>query len=1046
MSARISYSLSDENQSLHKQIGCMNGIFQVFDRRYFLGGRSVAGRNRKKLLPQPGHNESISMESNSASQGTLEKNQKKTRKEKQRVSTESSRTSFSSTTSCSSSFSSLDANNRAAHLETTLLSHVDLPGNTTREFLKNQHNATAKQLSCQTFEFRDIVKENMNREACAIPVRTVAGEEAVSRKLKHVDSPRPTRQVEYKGSKTSGSNESFRVLARLREAHRYANEENDIPAHSASKFNRRLSYDGRESYDTLKSTIKIRELPRLSLDSKESWARCSASGTRSNDLVKDLQKGDRDFEEPVSLRQSTTVVAKLMGLDALPDSTSTTNSPSRLINAYPTYEQNSLSRSSRKNDESTQQSRFSGSPRISHGDSYSPSLRNNHLGLKPNACAKLKVETVQKSQLNRKGDFNEPATESHELATDVPNNFSVYGEIEKRLSTLEFTKSGKDLRALKQILEAMQKSRAIFESKEQASDCASQISTDGTVDQNRSSGAASPRNSRFDNTASSARAKDSNSSKSYKSSIIIMKPTKHLEKISNSSPSVPSNHDALCSGNEQVKMQSTKDIGLQHTHLRSVPSHSQSFTDKNTNTRISRPTKSTKDQNCLRTEMSKASGNSQRLTSSRLHKKFGLEKQSCPTTPSSDSSRTERINTRKVASCSSEIKLRQKSSTTNQKSIKKSSKSSRCPGDMSQRGSVQPLKTESNGAASNINKQNTTNTQFDNTRSNYVLQDDDECEQRKAEMRLSNSVTKVKPTLTTSEQQSPVSVLDSSFYQDDSPSPIKKISYAFEDDETANSEAESSHEVPVQSQKSTETLSTEIKNLKSEIDKLRKHIRQVNFSNEEEELLNDCQNHLCQEMNSQHKYIWQILSESGLLKDLDHGLSAIQLHSPGHLINPNLFLALEQSTGVKWPFDGDSYSKQNSRSEDCDKVQRKLVFDTVNEILLDKLVVERSSKHWLSKSKIAGKESRGQKILKELCTQIDQLQDQNGNIHDCDDASRNMIWKDLTYPSRYWGDYQNDIPGIVLDVERQIFKDLITEIVMNEASFYDDHCKEFPSN
>lgn len=659
------------------------------------------------------------------------KNQKKTRKEKQRVSTESSRTSFSSTTSCSSSFSSLDANNRAAHLETTLLSHVDFPVNTTREILKNKHNATVKQLGCQSFEFRDIVKENMNREACAISVRTVAGEEAVSRKLKHVDSPRPTRQVEYTGSKTAGSNESFRVLARLREAHRYANEENDIPTHSAPKFNRRLSYDGRDSYDTLKSTIKIRELPRLSLDSKESWARRSVSGTRSNDLVKDFQKGNRDFEEPVSSRQSSTIVAKLMGLDSLPDSTSTYNSPSRLINACPTYEQNSFSRSSRKNDESTQQSRFSGSPRISHGDSYSPSLRNNHLGLKPNACAKLKVETTQASQVNRKGDVNEQATESHELSIDVPNNYSVYGEIEKRLSTLEFTKSGKDLRALKQILEAMQKSRAIFENKEQASDCASQVSMDGTVDQNRSSGAASPRNSRLNNTASSARDKDSNSLKSYKSSIIIMKPAKHL-KISNSSPSVPLKHDTLCSGNEQVKMQSTKDIGLQHTHLRSLPSHSQSqpCTDKNTNTRILKPTKPTKDQHCLRTETSTASGNSPRVTSSRLHKKFGLEKQSCPTTPSSDSSRSER-NTRKVGSSSTETKLRQKTSTSNQKSIKKSSKSSRCPGDTSQQqGGLYPLKPKSNGATSNITLQNTINTQFDNTKSNYILQDDDECEQR----------------------------------------------------------------------------------------------------------------------------------------------------------------------------------------------------------------------------------------------------------------------------------------------------------------------------
>ncbi|KAG6602533.1 Protein LONGIFOLIA 2, partial [Cucurbita argyrosperma subsp. sororia] len=1054
MSARLTYSLPDDNQSLHKQIGCMNGIFQIFDRRYILGGRDMAGRNRKKLLPPPGHNEGHQMEPKSASERTPGKNQKKTTKEKQRASTESSRTSFSSTTSCSSSFSSLDANNRAAHLETTLPSHVDFPGNKIREFLKNQHNAAAaaKQLGCQSLEFRDIVKDNMNKEACRISVRTVAGE-AVNPKLKHVDSPRPVRSVEYHDSKNSGSNDSFRVLARLREANRCANEENDNPTHSAHKFNRRLSYDGRESYDTLKSTIKIRELPRLSLDSKESWAKRSVSGTRSNDLVKDLQKGNRDFEEPASSRQSSTVIARLMGLEALPDSTSTINSPSRLIDVYQTYEQNSLSRSSRMNDaENKQQSRVSGSPRISHGDSYSPSLRNNHLGLKPNASAKLKVETTQKSKLNRKGDFKEPTTESHELATDVPNS-SVYGEIEKRLSTLEFTKSGKDLRALKHILKEMQKSRATSDNKEQASDCASQISTDGTVDQNRSSGAASPRNSQLNSTASSARAKVSGSSKPYKSSIIIMKPAKHLGKTSKSSPLMPPFNDAsgdhyTSSGNDQMKMMSTKDIGSQQTHLRSLPSHSQPFTDKNTNTRISKSTKSTKDQHYLRTETSTASGNSPRVTSSRLHQKFGIEKQSYPTNPSSDSCRIERVNGRKVGSYSTEIKAKQKSPTLNQKSTKRSSKSSICPGDMNQQGSVYPLKPESNRVTSNTDTKIANNEQFDNTRRNYVLQDDDGCEQMNAEMRLSNSVTKVKATLTSSEQQSPVSVLDSSFYQEESPSPVKKISYAFEDDETINSEAESSREVPVQSQKSTETLSSEIKNLKSEIDNLRKHIRQVNFSYEEEELLNDCQNHPCQEMNSQHKYIWQILSESGLLKDLDHGLSAIHLHSPGHLINPNLFLALEQSEAAKWPFNGDTYSKQNSRSEARNKVQRKLVFDTVNELLLDKLVVERSSEHWPTRSNISGTESRGQQILKEVCTEIDQLQDsnQNSSFTDCDDATRNVIWKDLTHPSHYWGDYKNNVPGIVLDVERQIFKDLITEIVMDDGSFYDYHCRGSPSN
>lgn len=53
MSTKILYSLSDENPDLQKQIGCMNGIFHIFDRYHFLSSRRLAhhNSNQKRLPP-----------------------------------------------------------------------------------------------------------------------------------------------------------------------------------------------------------------------------------------------------------------------------------------------------------------------------------------------------------------------------------------------------------------------------------------------------------------------------------------------------------------------------------------------------------------------------------------------------------------------------------------------------------------------------------------------------------------------------------------------------------------------------------------------------------------------------------------------------------------------------------------------------------------------------------------------------------------------------------------------------------------------------------
>lgn len=49
MSAKVLYSLTDENRDLQKQIGCMNGIFQLFDRHHIRSSRRNSRNSRKKL-------------------------------------------------------------------------------------------------------------------------------------------------------------------------------------------------------------------------------------------------------------------------------------------------------------------------------------------------------------------------------------------------------------------------------------------------------------------------------------------------------------------------------------------------------------------------------------------------------------------------------------------------------------------------------------------------------------------------------------------------------------------------------------------------------------------------------------------------------------------------------------------------------------------------------------------------------------------------------------------------------------------------------------
>ncbi|KAK8499833.1 hypothetical protein V6N13_060896 [Hibiscus sabdariffa] len=101
---------------------------------------------------------------------------------------------------------------------------------------------------------------------------------------------------------------------------------------------------------------------------------------------------------------------------------------------------------------------------------------------------------------------------------------------------------------------------------------------------------------------------------------------------------------------------------------------------------------------------------------------------------------------------------------------------------------------------------------------------------------------------------------------------------------------------------------------------------------------------------------------------------------------------------------------------------RKLIFDLVNAIIVGKLgVVGDSAEPWINSGKLARKTLNAQKLLKELCTEIKQLQAKksNSDTEEEVDGLKSILWEDVICPSESWIDFKGRISGVILDVERK---------------------------
>lgn len=436
----------------------------------------------------------------------------------------------------------------------------------------------------QSFNLKNVVKDSMHREVRTSFVK-MNDMDDFDHGVKYRDSPRPLRMSKcVEASPRVARNEkedipidieeSLRVLAKLRDASWNFNEATGLPRssceneaklgkNSISRDSPRLSYDGRERSQfslesrNIKSSPRLKELPRLSLDSRENFTSVSvrthiSRNSRNSSFPTDETLELQHFSG--NKKRLPSVVAKLMGLETLPDSISATDTQFGGESFAESLESRNLKMSFQTSASDKRSSKCSTSPR----------QKNPDLITKPIPSSRLPIETapwrkLDGTQASKKAAFRP-------VKGRAPNSSSAYGEVGKKLKDLESEQSSKDLRALKQILEAIQ-IRALSEigMEEQASDFGTQRNQEPkSSNPNRKTRLTSQRNKQSSVVATSSAASVPRSSKAYESPIVIIRPTRPVEKSGILLDRIPGLHKLQnegfqrCSSNGQIRTRSPK--------------------------------------------------------------------------------------------------------------------------------------------------------------------------------------------------------------------------------------------------------------------------------------------------------------------------------------------------------------------------------------------------------------------------------------------------------------------------------------------------------
>ncbi|XP_031744429.1 protein LONGIFOLIA 1 isoform X2 [Cucumis sativus] len=1025
----------------------MTGIFNLFDRHNAITTRRIS---HKRL--SPGHSQSNpgdlvgTVHQKKPNESSLNENVN----DKQSMPAESSRDSLSS---CSSSLSSMECN-KTAQLEALSFSRTNIVESPSMGLPLDPLN-TYSYSERQPFHIKHVVQDSMHREVRTSFVKMTDVDD-FGYGVKHRDSPRPPPMSKcaevssrvarnHKQDVTIDIEESFRVLAKLKDASWNFNEATRCRTSACeteathgknllSRDLRRLSYDGRErsqsSFESRnpKSSPKLKELPRLSLDSREASACRNFQNTScSTDESSDLHHSSGNQKRLPS------VVAKLMGLETLPDTFSSADTQYCGETLAKSLESRNL--------------KISASDKSLSKCPTSPRRKNNDLIRKPIQTSRLPVETAPWRKLDGTRVTKSTALR-HVKSPGQSSTPAVHGELEMKLKDLEFEQSSKDLRSLKKLLEAIQ-IRALSEirNEERTSVFGLQRNQEPfSSSPNQKTRLMSQRNRRSSVVVTSSTSSAPNYSKAYESPIIIMRPAKPVEKSVTSTSVIqmdrfPAPHKLQNEGFQDNKK------GSNNGEIRArVPKSTQknlaaiTHEKKSISRNLRSPQTSSKPQLAPKERNTNSIKSSDSVSPRLRHGKVEVEKRSHP--PKSDANKSKR-KMKQTDSSSHCGKIKPKSSNIRQ-CDDQSSEMNNEPGVLSYQSDDMTQRSDTSlSLDSKMDVEVTSSTQSteidDSQQATETVELLTPCSVKKLSMVASREDgSTVEQDAIALEHPSPVSVLDGSLYRDDETSPVKKITISLHGDDSLDSierrsedQGNTSDDIFVNPLVLNHNVEIDSMNFEN-IGDLTQKLGYLNLHHGEGE--KDYNGLLCENTSRDHIYISEILLASGiLLRDLGSDLTTFQLHPNGNPIDPELFFILEKTkVGGLPPKEGFSPARASySNREKCD---RKLIFDAVNEILNENLALidGGSPEPWLKPTKIAKEGFSGQKILKQLCNKIEQFQAKKFrcNFDDMKDDSMSILQDDLMHQSRSWTDFQGDVYDVVLDVERSIFKDLVNEIIV----------------
>ncbi|XP_017701895.2 protein LONGIFOLIA 1-like isoform X2 [Phoenix dactylifera] len=1088
MPAKLLNTFTDDKPDLHKQNGCMSSIFLMFNRRHLLTRRHLNGSSHgwHPSGHAPLNCRSHGTEQNGYSlQIILEKNLSKSPNENRRVSMDSSRASCSSS-SCSS-FSSFECN-KSTQQDSSSFDQTFFAEKSPKNSPKTRSSDIDTRSICpepcgdlpiastrsnqQSLDFRNIVKDSIYKDAQSLSVKTSTREEVKIHAYKHRDSPRPMLLsksmdgtckigIDGKQKMPMDLNESLRVLKQPKEAPCYFAEASELPKCSyeakhasldpVSSETPRFSCDGREfsrrSLDSREhrmstAAIKLTELPRLSLDSRESSLMSSNLDWKLNSLLNDLERSRAHQRvsttsnlqwELGSPNHPSGVIVKLMGLEALPSLDSAAEEPiTRKGNGL---RGNNSSRKPLRAIPESKDDQRSHSPKTSLKDSVRPKVKGGDSVVQQN----YRSRTVTQAAYRRQQDSDHvpgKTTLGYREAHVKQETEFVYSEVEKRSKELKFQQPNKDLRALKQILDAMH-AKGLLETQKGEDfhykitvreDCSNHIPI-GDFQNSRSQNVRKP----SIEGSSSPRALESpivtmRPARSVKSSAPSLIPLESLSGLQKLRTSDPVDRKKGSANSKMVKDQPSKgshkkssnqfllstENGVHRTrlyHMHGLPSPQQSLGEN--------------------------SGSSERISSSlspRLQQRKSKAEKTCPPPipPDVNKPRRQSPNRRPSELVSPRGKLGLKSSHALQSDDQLNEKASELRNSVHLEDEISQWSDNNTSLESqtdvvevmSADQSTATNSAFFQQGFKSPSRRRANCaalvlNQKKPSFILNEDIS---PKELATEQPSPVSVLDASFYQDGlPPSSVKKRNpNVFEDEKNPTSD---------DGRKTIGLPDAPPPKMISEIDY--KKLQQLTSTNDEPSTI-DLIASPSDTKNVDHQYVSEILLASNLL--VTDGRSCglrcsmpIQLHPTGHPINPR--------TNFTWLSKAEPVQEKTLQPKpDSEKLHRKLVFDVVNEILLQKMELvnpRHRHNHLLGARKLCS-----QNLLKELCSEVDQLQAERLKASSFDDDSDgNLIsCKDLLRQSEGWTDFGSELAGLVLEIERSIFKDLIDEVVTGEAA------------